>query len=117
MLREINPVRQHKNDLNRRWFEDDFFDLIVWYDQLQEICGFQLCYQKSRNEHALTWLVGRGFAHHRIDVGEQSVWETKAPVLIADGPFPSQHIIEEFLKRSNAIDPKVVRYVVQKIEE
>ena len=117
MLREIKPVKQHEDNLFRRWFEDEFFDLIVWYDQRQEIFGFQLCYQKSRNEHALTWLEDSGYAHHKIDTGEQSVWETKAPVLIADGVFPRQQIIESLLERSNAIDPTVVQYVVQKIEE
>jgi hypothetical protein len=110
-------VKQHQHGLCRRWFEDEFFDLIVWYDQRQEIFGFQLCYEKSRDEHALTWLEDRGYGLHRIDTGEQSVWETSSPVLIADGAFPRQQIIERFLESSKAIDPNVVQYVVQKLEQ
>jgi len=66
MLAEIQPVKQHQDDRFRRWFADDYFDLIVWYDERQEICGFQLCYEKSRAEHALTWRADAGYAHHRI---------------------------------------------------
>ena len=117
MLREIIPVPQPGNDLFRRWFEDEFFDLIVWYNQQREIHGFQLCYQKSGNEQALTWIEDRGYAHHRIDSGEQSVWETKTPVLTATVAFPRQQIIESFLKRSNYLQPKVLQYVVRKLEE
>ena len=113
MLKEIRALKQHQDGLFRRWFEDDFFDLIVWYDQRQEIFGFQLCYEKSRDEHALTWREDRGYGHHRIDTGEQTVWETSAPLLIAAGPFPRQDIIESFVERSTAIDSKVVRYVLQ----
>jgi len=116
MLREIGSVKQHPDGPFRRWFEDEFFDLIVWYDR-QEIFGFQLCYEKSKDEHALTWLKDRGYGHHRIDTGEQSVWETRSPVLIADGAFPRQQIIERFLESSSAIDPIIMRHVVQKLEE
>lgn len=117
MLREITPVKQHKDDFRRRWFEDEFFDLIVWYDEHQGIVGFQLCYDKSGNEHALTFLEERGYSHHRIDAGGKSVWETKAPVLTAGGAFPQQRVVESFVAGSKAIDSSVADYVVQKIKE
>ena len=116
MLREIRPVKQHKNEFFRRWFEDDFFDLIVWYDERRKFSGFQLCYQKARDEHALTWLEGKGYDHHRIDSGERSVWETKSPVLAAALGFPREQIIENFIERSSGLEREVVEYVVQKIE-
>lgn len=31
MLREIKDVHQESTNLHRKWFSDDYFDLIVWY--------------------------------------------------------------------------------------
>lgn len=42
MLREKEYVRQIKGEPRRRWFYDDFFDLIVWYGTDDSIIGFQL---------------------------------------------------------------------------
>ena len=117
MLQEIDPVKQNKGEFLRKWFEDDLFDLIVWYDEDQAIIGFQLCYDKSGNEHALTCLMGKGYSHHRIDTGEKSVWEQKAPILRPDGAFPHQRVLESFLERSNAIDSRIAEYVTKKIKE
>ena len=116
MLREIAPVTQ-EGELRRRWFEDEVFDLIVWYDEHEEIFGFQLCYDKSGSEHALTYLNETGCSHHRIDTGEKSVWETRAPVLTAGGVFPHQRVGESFDERSKAIDSRVAEYVMRKINE
>ncbi len=42
MIVEKKDARQIENEGFRRWFTDDFFDLIVWYEN-KEITGFQLC--------------------------------------------------------------------------
>ncbi len=55
MLRELADVRQIPGEPRRRWFADDYFDLIVWFDKRGQIIGFQLCYDLPRDEHALTW--------------------------------------------------------------
>lgn len=116
MLQEILPLKQLKDEPFRRWFEDEFFDLIVWYDESDEIFAFQLCYQKSQDEHALAWLVGKGYDHYRIDTGERSVWETMAPLLRAGGMFPREQVVEKFRERSIGIEPHVVQFVLQKID-
>ncbi len=41
MLTESQHVRQIKHDPKRRWFSDDYFDLIVWIGKRGEIIGFQ----------------------------------------------------------------------------
>jgi len=49
MLKELN-VAQKEEDIFRRWFKDDYFDLIVWYNRNDySIRGFQLCYDIARN--------------------------------------------------------------------
>ncbi|MFN2454214.1 MAG: hypothetical protein ABR577_08335 [Pyrinomonadaceae bacterium] len=117
MLKEFKAVKQHDNDLFRRWFEDDFFDLIVWYDAHQMICGFQLCYDKNRRERAITWLESKGYAHDVIDSGERSVWEVKSPTLAGATSFPHQQVLEDFTLRSTEIDEEVAAYVKRKLEE
>jgi hypothetical protein len=70
LLRELSHVRQALEAPRRRWFADDYFDLIVWVGNRGECIGFQLCYDKSGDEHALTWHKKTGFRHHRVDSGE-----------------------------------------------
>ena len=62
MLTESRRVRQIKNEPRRRWFSDDYFDLIVWLGNGHEIIGFQLCYDKFGIERALSWKKGEGYA-------------------------------------------------------
>jgi hypothetical protein len=44
MLRELSHVRQALEEPRRRWFADDFFDLIVWlgYRMDQQVAWFVL---------------------------------------------------------------------------
>ena len=49
MLTEFKGVRQREEEGIRRWFFDDYFDLIIWYDNNHQIEGFQLCYDKNYN--------------------------------------------------------------------
>ena len=72
MLSEIRNARQVEGEGFRRWFTDDYFDLIVWYGNDRRLIGFQLCYDKQERERALTWTLEHGFQHNRIDSGELS---------------------------------------------
>ncbi len=102
---------------NRRWFSDNYFDLIVWIDQNGSISGFQLCYDKYKKERALTWTARNGFNHERVDDGESNPSKNLTPILIPDGICPTQEIIELFLLRSVEIDPQLRSFVVDKIRE
>jgi len=117
MLVEIKDVRQIENDDYRRWFTDDFFDLIVWYSDQGGVTGFQLCYDKAHMERALTWRRNRGFSHTKIDDGENPGQAKMTPILVADGLFSKQEIARRFERESRQIDPKVARFVFKKIME
>ena len=55
-LIENKNVRQREEEGYRRWFLNDFFDVIIWYDKPKgSMKGFQVCYSKNRNEKAFTW--------------------------------------------------------------
>jgi hypothetical protein len=116
MLREINPVRQIKGQQKRRWFSDDFFDLLVWIDERDEISGFQLSYDRSHNQRALTWHIESGFTHHHIDDGEGKPGKMKAtPILIPDSHFNYAEIGRRFKKNGSHIDERIFSFVYDKI--
>ena len=71
MLREIKKISQMSDEPRRRWFSDEYFDLIAWYSPDDEIIGFQLCYDKDNNERTLNWMNPSTWTHYRVDDGER----------------------------------------------
>ena len=110
MLRELKGVRQNPNERLRRWFEDDYFDLIVWYEGPQ-VYGFQLCYDTQGRERALTWIRGSGYSHRAIDDGQATASKHMSPILVQDGLFEKNAVAERFKAASRDIDPEVASLV------
>ena len=120
MLKDIpqEHVRQINGEPKRRWFDDVDFDLLIREDNNGEIIGFQLFYDKSRNQRALIWKVKSGFSHERVDDGESRPGKYKAtPILLADGPFDYKRIAAQFKKESLEIEEKVATFVYKKLLE
>lgn len=119
MLYEIKTVRQVAGEGYRRWFRDNYFDLIVWYDDQEDnvIEGFQLCYDRQLNEHCVTWRNGY-LTHDTVNEGERGWGSKKTPVLETLGDFDFQQpLAEEFFQASKDIDPLIRRYVYEKLKE
>lgn len=118
MLREFPDLSQEKAG-HRRLFADEYFDLYLWYDREGgRLVGFQLCYDKTDDEHSLTWLEGKGYLHSRIDHGEPYPARSKqSPVLVPDGFFDKEGIAERFKKAGENLPPGVVDLVYAKILE
>jgi hypothetical protein len=116
MLRELSHIRQVLEEPRRRWFADDYFDLIVWVGDGGECLGFQLCYNKSGDEHALTWYKETGFKHHRVDDGELQRPYKATPILVADGVVDFASLSCLFKERSGKMDQQVAGFVLGKIE-
>ena len=117
MLREIDAA-QKEDDIFRRWFGDDYFELIVWYNRNDySIRGFQLCYDIARNERSLTWTAGRGFAHTGVDDGSRPMRHPSSPTLVEDGIFPGQSVLDRFIRSCAGIDRVISRLVISKINE
>lgn len=118
MLSEIQGARQIPGEGFRRWFSDDQFDLIVWYEGptsgLAGLIGFQLCYDKTGKERALTWTRAHGFQHNRIDSGEMAGHIKMSPVIVADGEFHKDDVAELFRREAAGIDPALARFVYSK---
>ena len=116
MLKETYPGKDSEGR-RRRWFADDYFDLIVWMDTDEEISGFQLCYDKSTMERAVTWKRGSGFTHQRVDDGEADPAKNSTPILVPDGACPIQELIRIFTERSADMDEAVRSMILHELKE
>ena len=114
MLVEHRNVRQIRGEGHRRWFSDDYFDLIVWYEEGQ-IIGFQLCYDKGGRERALTWHRPHRYLHTRVDDGEIPLAYKMSPVLVQDGVFDPGRISEKFRRASSGIEPRLSALVLERL--
>ena len=117
MLKENKNVSQIPGEGPRRWFFDEFFDLIVWYGSDGVISSFQLCYDKYHRERALTWKRGGAYQHHSVDPGEVAWGNKMTPILVADGVFDSGRVSKLFREKSTGIDPAVSETILDALAE
>ena len=117
MLIEIENARQIDGEERRRWFKDNELDLIIWYDNSDAIIGFQLCYDKSTRERALTWNWPNRYSHNAIDDGEVPGGPKMTPILVADGVFDSARIAAEFRARSANLPPDLTNTIMKKLHD
>ena len=116
MLKEHMGVSQHRDEGKRRWFRDDNFDLIVWYED-QKIVGFQLCYDVGGNERAITWYATGSYSHARVDSGERPMGRKSSPVLEGGGFFDKERVLREFDEAAQKIDPEISRLVHDRLAD
>jgi hypothetical protein len=65
MLQEEVRETAEDQEPRRRWFSDEYFDLVVWQSVGNGIVGFHLCYDKARTERAVSWTI-RDFVLERL---------------------------------------------------
>lgn len=116
MLYEIRNVKQDDTGLIQQWFFDHEMDLLVWREKDGKIAGFQLCYNKQTNPHALTWFSEKGFRHNRIDYAEEKFGRRRgSPLLTPDGLFDSRSISEQFVINSRTLEKSLRSFVHNKL--
>ena len=115
MLKEVKSGGRTKEERNRRWFSDDYFDLVIWYNDSGNIEGFQLCYDVGNNERALTWKATCGYTHDTVDSGEMPFRMKQTPILAEDGRFEWEKIAGDFRQRSAEIDHAIAAFVLNKM--
>jgi len=117
-MRESVEGRQAGPSGDRRWFYSDRFDLVVWSTGDGGLTAFHLCYDKDRNEHALTWSERSGFLHYAVDDGDRfgdSLAHKASPVFVANGVVGIGRLIAEFTKEAQAVDQPVRDFVLAKL--
>lgn len=118
MLEEWNAPGEEDGEFTKRWFDNSYFDLFVWFDKEGEIDRFQLCYNKPIDEHAISWVRPSEYYHQRVDDRENRPGKSKAtPVLLPDGMFDFRSVAERFAKESKKIDPVVSKFVYSKLAD
>ena len=118
MLREWKGVRQRPDEGFRRWFTDEEMDLIVWYNTDGGVRGFQLCYGKQTDQHAMTWMERGGYTHAKVDDGEsRPIGSKSTPILVQDGHVDSDRLSADFLKRATEIEQPIRDLVVTKLDQ
>ena len=117
MLKKVEAVKQRPGEDFCQWFRDEYFDLYVWTNPSGTITGFQLCYDKPGDEHALTWFSDKGFFHHRIDPGDQTPTKNRTPILVQDGIFQSDEVERRFAESSTTLDANLAAFVMRKLTE
>lgn len=116
MLGELKDVSQHEDAPGkRRWFADEEMDLIVWYSKTGEIIGFELCYDKGGDEHALTWRKGGRLGHSAVDQGDALPTDNRTPILTSGGKVPLERVLSEFTARSADLEPNIARLVLEEL--
>ena len=113
MLRE-HGIRQEQPD--RRWFSDEDLDLIVWTGGDGGVHAFQLCYTRFGEERVLAWNREGGYLHHRVDSGEESPLRNKTPILLADGPFPAEQVLERFQAAAGDLEAGLRAFILEKLK-
>jgi len=117
MLGELKSKNSEK-DRNRRWFSDEYFDLIVWHSHdRRKITGFQLCYDKEGRERAFSWSLDKGTSHNRIDGGEASPLKNMTPILVPDGAIPFDELLRQFQVRAQGLDKDIFELIRSKLQE
>jgi hypothetical protein len=116
VLVEYKAVKQETGRGSRRWFEDERYELVVWYLPDGTVEGFQILYHGKVAERALTWRKAEGFSHSRIDSGTESPMKNLAPILLPVGRIPWAQVVREFDESSAELEPGLREFVRQRLE-
>lgn len=115
MLREIKNIKQQTGEPEKRWFSSEEMDLFIWYEN-NKIISFQLCYDKEKNEKAISWHKDKGLQHQRVDDGENRPGHYKAtPILVQNGRYELNDIITKFKFYSQNILTEISEFVLKKL--
>ncbi len=115
MLQSLHNTRQIAGEPKRQWFMADDLDLVVWFDEQEAICAFQLTYDRNTSEHALLWRAeansGSGYRHYEVNTKGRAV----TPLLYANGPFKRDAVLAKFLALSDDMPEAVVAFIADKL--
>lgn len=117
MLRELRNVQQVRGEPTRRWFYCHEVDLVVWIDTDDTVSGFQLAYNKHKDEHSLAWHKDRGFSHYVVDDGEPMAGVNDTPFLYANGPLDCDQALAQFSAVAELVPADIAGFVITRLRE
>ena len=117
MLKEVIEVRQNPGEDQRKMFQDEEFDLFIWYKDQETISGFQLCYDKGQMEKALSWHEGGGFSHDQVQSGEEVYQVKRASSLKSIEGKKIPGVINQLKKAAGVLKVKDAEFIFMKLKE
>lgn len=112
---EIQGVRQRPDEGFRRWFSNNYFDLVFWYEEeAGELTGIQFCYGKPYAEKAFTW--ERSYKSHHY-VSEQNKTSQATGILRGNAGNIPETVVNRFLEESPEMDEALKDLILDKIDE
>ena len=107
MLQELRNIRQIPGEGIRRWFVDDDLELILWYNEMKTLEGFQICYDKLAGTRTVTWKM--------VTTAEGE----RKSILLSDGPYNRSRLIaltRESAGPSADIDDGLRKFILDRLE-
>ncbi len=118
-LSENRDVRQRPDEGYRRWFVNEYFDLILWYESIRgELTGFQLCYDRHVDERAFTWQRDRRSNHYVSDrVDGRGIASMATAVLHGDAGSVPEDVLSRLNRERGELDAHLLQLITEKITE
>ncbi len=117
-MKENIHVRQIPGEKKRRWFHSREFDLIVWLEDDETPAGFELCYDKPRQQRSLRWLPQSGFSHTTVDDGEGRPLRHKgSPILQQEVRVDVAGLHAAFAGESALLPREIADYVLRTLAQ
>lgn len=119
MLKENKTVRQREKEGFRRWFVNNYFDIIIWYEnKYSKLKGFQVCYSKNKHEKAFTWEPSFASSHYVSDsMFEKGMSSFATAILIGHAGKIPDIVINRLIKEQGELDNDILDFIVDKIKE
>jgi hypothetical protein len=115
-MQEISKVKQDAdNKGKKRWFRGDTFDIFTWQDSAGRFTGLHLCYDRDSDEHILRWGPAVGYWHERVDADETKPGRAMSAILRANGVFPGDVVLRQFLAAAPQLPPDVAAFIEERI--
>lgn len=117
MLKEFLKPRQIEGEPRRRWFFSEDLDLIVWTEDSNRPFKFQICYDTTREEKALTWEAGRGFDHSSVVTTRSLSGHMASPILVRNADmFDRDRLRNIFVESSYELDFQIRELVTMVLD-
>lgn len=115
---ENKNVRQRPEEGYRRWFLNNYFDVIVWYESAKgELLGFQLCYNRAVDERAFTWQKNKR-SNHFVSSGSDergTPWIATA-VLHGDAGEIPKEVLSRLQEEQGELDEDLLTLIIDQAE-
>lgn len=115
-MTENTSVRQRPEEGFRRWFLNDFFDVILWYDREGgTLTGYQVCYGKNQLGERAFSRFGDKIGHHLVSSRstEAELRGIQSAILHDDGGILTGQLIQDLVSCAENLPDSVLETILR----